>query len=108
MKAIIALSSKQFHVGEGDVIEVFRLKQKKGEQFNIKDILALEKDGKIITDKRYIGECSVIAEVIDEKKGKKIYIFKKKKKTGYKRKKGHRDSISLVKIVKIQSSDVTS
>ncbi|MCM8758728.1 MAG: 50S ribosomal protein L21 [Candidatus Omnitrophica bacterium] len=108
MRAIIGLSGKQFHVGEGDVIESFRLKKKKGEQFNITEIFALEKDGIIITDKKYLGNCCVVAEVIEEKKGKKIYVFKKKKKTGYKRKKGHRDFISLVRIIKIQSSDVTS
>ncbi|MCX7705981.1 MAG: 50S ribosomal protein L21 [bacterium] len=106
MKAIIGISGKQFHVEPNDIIEVFRLKQRKGEQFEIKNVFALEKEGQIITDRDYLGKCSVIAEVVDEKKGEKIYVFKKKKKTGYKRKKGHRDLISLVKIIKIQ--DVTS
>lgn len=107
MKAIIGLSGRQFHVGEGDILEVFRLEQKKGEQFVIKDIIALEKEGAIITDKNQIKKYSVVAEVIDEKKGKKVIVFKKKKKTGYKRKKGHRDLISIIKIVKIQESDAT-
>lgn len=108
MKAIIGLSGKQFHVGQGDEIEVFRLKQKKGEQFTIKDILALEKDGIIVTDKKQLAKYCVVAEVIDEKKGEKICVFKKKKKTGYKRKKGHRDMLSVVRIIKIQNEDATS
>ncbi|MCM8828639.1 MAG: bL21 family ribosomal protein, partial [Candidatus Omnitrophica bacterium] len=68
MKAIICLSGKQFHVGEGDVLEVFRLKQKKGEQFTIVDVVALEKDGILTTDKDILKDCSVTLEVLDEKK----------------------------------------
>ncbi|MCM8814824.1 MAG: 50S ribosomal protein L21 [Candidatus Omnitrophica bacterium] len=108
MKAIISISGRQFHVGGGDILEVFRLKQKKGEQFTINEIVALEKDGSLITDRDILKDCCVIAEVIDEKKGKKIRVFKKKKKTGYKRKRGHRDSLSLIKILKIQVPDAKS
>ncbi|MCM8764037.1 MAG: 50S ribosomal protein L21 [Candidatus Omnitrophica bacterium] len=108
MKAIICLSGKQFHVGEGDILEVFRLKQKKGEQFTIQEVVALEKEGSLITDKDILKDCSVVAEVLDEKKDRKIYVFKKKKKTGYKRKKGHRDFLSVIKIVRIQSPDAKS
>ncbi len=108
MKAIIGLSGKQFHVGEGDVFEVFKLKQEKGKQFNIQDIVAVEKENSIITDSEYLKKCSVLAEILDEKKGEKIYVFKKKKKTGYSRKKGHRDMLSVVKILRIETPDATS
>lgn len=108
MKAIIGLSGKQFQVQEGDVVEVFKLPYEKGKQFEIRDILAIDNEGHLIYDKEALKNFSVIAEVIEEKKGKKIYVFKKKKKTGYSRKRGHRDSLSVVKIIKIQSSNATS
>ncbi|MGB9642294.1 MAG: 50S ribosomal protein L21 [Candidatus Ratteibacteria bacterium] len=108
MKAIIGLSGKQFCVKEGDMFEVFKLPHHKGNQFTIQEVLAIEKEGSLITDKDVVKNCSVIAEVVDEKKGKKIYVFKKKKKTGYSRKIGHRDMLSIVKIVKIQAPNAAS
>ncbi len=108
MKAIINLSGKQYHIGEGDIIEVFKLNHKKGEQFTINDVALIEKDGVLLTDPDTIKNYSIVAEVLEEKKGKKVLVFKKKKKTEYKRKKGHRDYISVVKILKIQSPDGTS
>ncbi|HOJ30502.1 MAG TPA: 50S ribosomal protein L21 [bacterium] len=108
MKAIIGLSGKQYCVKEGDTFEVFKLSHQKGNQFTIQDILAIEKQGSLITDKEFLKNCAVIAEVIDEKKGEKLYVFKKKKKTGYSKKTGHRDILSVVKIVRIQTSDAAS
>ncbi len=108
MNAIIEVSGRQFHVQEGDVIEVFKIGRKKGEQFTIQDIVAIEKDGTLLVDHKSTKNYSVLAEVVDEKKGKKIHVFKKKKKTGYHRKMGHRDCISVIKILKIQTTNATS
>ncbi|HOK79321.1 MAG TPA: 50S ribosomal protein L21 [bacterium] len=108
MRAIIGLSGKQFCVKEGDMFEVFKLPYQKGSQFTIQDVLAIEKEGSLITDKNILKNCSVIAEIVDEKKGRKLYVFKKKKKTGYSKKTGHRDILSIVKIVKIQTSNAAS
>lgn len=108
MKAIIGISGRQFHVQEGDIIEVFKIDHRKGQQFTIQNIVAVEKDGVLIVDRDSLKNYSVLAELIDEKKGKKIHVFKKKKKTGYHLKKGHRDCISVIKIIKIQTPDATS
>lgn len=108
MKAIIGISGRQFHVQDGDIIEIFRVNHKKGEQFSIQDIYAIEKDGVLIVDKASLKNYSVLVEVVDEKKGEKIHVFKKKKKTGYHRKIGHRDYISVIKIIGIQTTDATS
>ncbi|MCL5408528.1 MAG: 50S ribosomal protein L21 [Candidatus Omnitrophica bacterium] len=101
MYSIVSISGKQFLVKEGDILEVYKLQQKKGEKFEISDVVALEKDGRLIMDKDGLKNCKVIAEVIKEKKGEKIYSFKKKSKTGYKRGVGYRDSVTVLKISQI-------
>lgn len=103
MYSIVSISGKQFLVKEGDVLEVYKLSQKKGEKVEINNVIALEKDGKLIIKKEELKDCKVIAEVINEKKGDKVYSFKKKSKTGYKRGIGYRDSISVLKISQIIS-----
>jgi len=102
MYAIISLSGKQFLVKEGEQIEVLRLAGKAGDQIEIKDVLAVEKDGKLINKAESLKTCSVAAEIVAEKKGEKIYVFKKIKKTGYKRGIGHRDRITVIKINSIR------
>ena len=101
MYAIVAMSGKQYLVKEGDFVEVLRLKDKTGDKIEINDIIVLEKDGKLITKKEELKNFKVLAEVVKEKKGEKIYSFKKKPKTGYKRGVGYRDSISVLKVSKI-------
>ncbi|MCL5674579.1 MAG: 50S ribosomal protein L21 [Candidatus Omnitrophica bacterium] len=101
MYSIVSISGKQFSVKEGDVLEVYKIQQKKGEKIEINDVIALEKDGRLIIKKDELKNCKVIAEIINEKKGEKIYSFKKKPKTGYKRGIGYRDSISVLKISQI-------
>jgi large subunit ribosomal protein L21 len=108
MKAIVEISGRQFCVQEGDIINLFKIDHPKGHQFAIENILAVEKDGVMIIDREALKNFSVLAEIVEEKKGKKIHSFKKKKKTGYHRKIGYRDSISVVKIVGIQKIDATS
>jgi len=101
MYAIISMAGKQFVVKEGDKLEVMHLAKKVGDKIEISDVLALEKDGKLISNRDDLKKCSVVVEVVEEKKGDKICVFKKKKKTGYRKKTGHRDVISVVRVDKI-------
>jgi len=101
MYAVIGLSGKQFLVREGDTIEAFRIGRKEGEEFVITDVRLLEKDDTVVTDAAALAKCEVTAQVVKEKKGEKIYSFKKKAKTGYTRGVGHRDRITVVKISRI-------
>jgi large subunit ribosomal protein L21 len=101
MYAVIGLSGKQYLVREGDLIESFKIGKKEGESFTITDIRLLGKDDAVITDAESLSRYEVSAQILQEKKGKKIYSFKKKAKTGYSRGVGHRDQIAVIKIEKI-------
>jgi len=100
MYAIIEFGGKQFKVSEGEIFETFPVRSIKEKKFEISPISIY--DGKnLLTDKEKLKDIKVICEIIEEKKGEKIYSFKKKAKTGYKRGIGYRDTLVRIKVNKI-------
>ncbi len=101
MDAFVELSGKQVRVREGMEFSVLKLKGKKaGSKVDIHPVCCMD-DKEIIVDKKKLKEIKVVCEVLAEKKGRKIYSFKKKPKTGYKKGYGHRDSLTVLKVVSI-------
>ena len=99
MYAIIATGGKQYKVSEGDIIKVEKLGVEAGETVTFGDVLAVSNDGlKVGSD---VANASVTASVIENGKGKKIVVYKYKRKTGYHKKNGHRQQYTKVKIEKI-------
>lgn len=101
MYAFIELGGKQIKVKEGLKFSVLKIKGKKiGEEIELKPVCFF--DGKeIITEKDKLDNIKVICEVLEEKKGKKIYVFRKTAKTGYKRGIGYRDRLTVLKVKSI-------
>jgi len=100
MFAFIEISGRQVKVSEGETFEVFRIEAKKGKKVEFEPVSFY--DGKdLIVDKKDLEKVKVICEIIEEKKGEKIYSFKKKPKTGYKKGIGHRDRLMVLKVEKI-------
>ena len=79
MFAIIKTGGKQYKIKENDIIFVEKLKNKKGDKIDIKDVLLLSNDEKNIKiGAPYLKGISIKAEVLEQKKNKKIIVFKKK------------------------------
>lgn len=101
MFAVILTGGKQYRVKKGDKLKVERLKIEKGGKV-IFDHVLLRGDGKKTEiGKPYIGGVKVEGKLIEEKKDKKKIVFKFHSKTRYKKKKGHRQIMSLVEIIKV-------
>lgn len=101
MYAFIEIGGKQIKVKEGSKFSIFRLKDRKvGDEVELKPLCIIEED-KIITDKKKLENIKVICEVIEEKKGEKLYVFRKTAKTGYRRGIGHRDKLTVLKVKSI-------
>ena len=101
MYAIIATGGKQYKVAEGDVIRVEKLGVEAGETVTFDQVLAVSKDGrKGVED---VKNASVTASVVGNGKGKKVIVYKYKRKTGYHKKNGHRQQYTEVKIEKINA-----
>jgi large subunit ribosomal protein L21 len=104
MKATIKTQGKQFSVSEGDILIVDRYpKTEKGSTIEIKEVLAAGEGDNFKVGTPLLPGALVKATVLENKRGKKIVVFKKKKRKGYERKQGHRQELSVIKIESIQA-----
>jgi large subunit ribosomal protein L21 len=102
MYAIIKTGGKQYKVAEGDVIRVEKLGVAEGEKVVFDEVLLVSNDGDLTVGNPTVASATVEATVTAEGKGKKVVVFKyKPKNNGYKRKQGHRQPFTAVKIDKI-------
>lgn len=101
MYAIIATGGKQYKVAEGDVIRVEKLGAEAGETVTFDQVLAVSNDGLKVGDE--VANATVTASVVENGKGKKVIVYKYKRKTGYHKKNGHRQQFTKVKIEKINA-----
>ncbi len=101
MYAIVRSGGRQHKVAVGDVLEIDKVDAKAGDTVALTPLLLV--DGEMITaDATALGKVSVTAEVIAETKGPKIKIIKFKNKTGYKKRQGHRQRYTQVKVTGIK------
>ncbi len=104
MKATIKTQGKQFVVTEGDVLIVDRYPQaEQGSTVEINDVLSVGEGAEIKIGTPTVAGASVTAEVLENKRGKKIVIFKKTKRKGYDRRTGHRQDLTVIKIKTISA-----
>ncbi len=102
MYAIIATGGKQYKVSEGDVIKVEKLGAAAGETVTFDQVL-LVNNGEVVVGNPTVANANVSATVVKEGKGKKVIVYKYKRKTGYHKKNGHRQAYTEVKIDKINA-----
>ena len=101
MYAIIATGGKQYKVSEGDVIYVEKLDAEEGTAVTFDQVLAVSDNGlKVGAD---VASSTVTATVMGQGKGKKVIVYKYKRKSGYHKKNGHRQAYTKVKINKINA-----
>ncbi|MCI8529195.1 MAG: 50S ribosomal protein L21 [Lachnospiraceae bacterium] len=101
MYAIIATGGKQYKVSEGDVIKIEKLNAENGSTVTFDQVIAVS-DGTLKVGED-IANATVSATVMEQGKGKKVIVYKYKRKTGYHKKNGHRQAYTQVKIDKINS-----
>ena len=104
MFAIINIAGKQFRVEEGDQIKVPHLSTDAGKSLAFDKVLLVNDGKKVQLGSPLLSNASISATVVEHGRGRKIRIFKKKRRKGYKRKNGHRQGFSLVKIDSISTS----
>nr|WP_300002088.1 50S ribosomal protein L21 [Tissierella sp.] len=101
MYAVIETGGKQYRVQEGDVLFVEKLDVEEGETINFDKVLLMSKDGDLVAGKPYVENAKVEASVLTQGKAKKIIVFKYKAKKNYRKKQGHRQPFTKVKVEKI-------
>lgn len=103
MFAVIRTGGKQYKVAQDDVLEVERVEAAAGDKIQL-DVLMLGNGADVTVGAPLVAGASVTAEVVELTRGKKIVIFKKRRRQNYRRKNGHRQDLMLVKIVNIAAA----
>ncbi len=105
MYAVIETGGKQYRVSKGDVIEIERaaLADEKKAAIRFERVLMVAGDKGVQVGDPVIGGAKVTGKLLDEIRGQKVMVFKKKRRKGYKRTRGHRQELMRVEIQKIQA-----
>ena len=99
MKATIQTQGKQFTVSEGDILFVNRFPNTEaGQSVVINEVLMVGEGAGSKIGTPTVEGASVTAKILENKRGQKITIIKRKKRKGYRRKQGHRQEISVIQI----------
>lgn len=101
MYAIIETGGKQYRVQEGDTLFIEKLEANQGDTVEFDKVLAVSKDGQLVLGTPVVGGAKVSATVIENGKAPKIIVFKYKSKKDYRKKQGHRQPYTKVKIEQI-------
>ena len=101
MHAIIKSGGKQFCVNPDDIIKVEKLDLKVGDSLEIDQVLLVKNGDEITTGKPFVSGASVKAEVLEQKRSSSITVFKKKRRQNYRRKLGHRQPETVLKVLDI-------
>ncbi|HVY12939.1 MAG TPA: 50S ribosomal protein L21 [Alphaproteobacteria bacterium] len=104
MYAVIQSGGKQYKVASGDVVRVEKLEAEKGKTVQLADVLAIGEGDKLSFGNPLIKGASVSAEVVGHEKTDKVIVFKKKRRQNYRRKKGHRQNVTVLKITGISGA----
>lgn len=103
MYAVIKTGGKQYRVAEGDTLRVEKLLGEKGTSIELNDVLAIGEGENMKVGTPVVEGAKVIAEIIGQGKAKKVLIFKKRRRKGYTKKQGHRQSFTSLKIQAIKA-----
>ena len=103
MYAIVETGGKQYRVQEGSTVVVERLPSAEGEKITLNQVLAVSKDGSLTVGEPFVDGATVEATVLENGKSEKVIVFKYKRKKDYRRKQGHRQPFTKLKIESIQA-----
>ena len=102
MYAIIETGGKQYKVSEGDVLQVEKLQASEGETVELDKVMAISKDDGLTVGTPWIENAKVTATILNHGKKDKIIVFKYKPKKNYRKKQGHRQPFTQLKVEKIE------
>lgn len=101
MYAIVDIAGQQFKVEAGKKIYVHRLQDEVGASVSFEKVLLTDNEGIVKVGAPYVEGAAVKATVLEHLKGKKVIVFKKKRRKGYDKKNGHRQCLTQIQIESI-------
>ncbi len=105
MYAVIHTGGKQYRVAKNDVIEVEKLPGEAGETIDLGEVLMLGDGAEATIGAPLVDGARVRATILEQMRGPKIIVFKKKRRKNYRRKKGHRQDLTVLRITDIVAAE---
>jgi len=103
MFAVVKTGGKQYRVTVGEVIKVEKLDGEVGKNIALDQVLMVGEGESVKVGEPLIEGATVTAEVLEQKKDKKIIVFKKNRRKNYRRKKGHRQQVTVLRVKEIMA-----
>ena len=102
MYAIVETGSKQYRVSPGDTLAIERLPVESGQAVTFDRVLLVNDGGKVMVGSPTVAQATVVANVVEHKRGEKKLTFKMRRRKGYHKTIGHRQELTVVKIAEIK------
>ncbi len=103
MYAVLETGGKQYRVTTGDKVEVEHVDVEVGQAVTFDRVLLVNRDGQLSVGAPTVAGAKVVADVLEHKRGDKVVIWKMKRRKGYHKKQGHRQSLTVVQVKEIQA-----
>ncbi|MFD0761887.1 50S ribosomal protein L21 [Lutibacter aestuarii] len=107
MYAIVEIAGQQFKVAKDQKVYVHRLQEEEGAKVSFDKVLLLDNEGAVTVGAPAIEGAEVKAKILGHLKGDKVIVFKKKRRKGFRKKNGHRQSLTEIQIESIAASGAT-
>lgn len=104
MYAVIKTGGKQYRVAQNDLLTIERLEGEPGASIEFADVLMVGNGDQVKVGTPFVSGAKVTAELVDQARGPKVIAFKKRRRKNSRRKKGHRQHLSLVRITGISGA----
>ena len=101
MYAVFETGGKQYRASAGDTVTVEKLDAEAGKPFTFDRVLLVSNDGQVTVGSPLVEKANVVADVVEHKRGPKLIAFKMKRRKGNRRKVGHRQDLTVVKVTDI-------
>ncbi len=101
MYAVVRTGGKQYRISPGDKIRVEKLAGQVGEEIELKEVLLYADGEKVLTGNPLLPNVKVVGQILGQQRAKKIIVFKMKRRKGYRKKQGHRQHYTTLRIKEI-------
>jgi large subunit ribosomal protein L21 len=105
MFAVIATGGKQYNVAPNTILDIERLPGSPGETISLEDVRAFYSAAGATLGQPSISGAKVVAEILTQHRSKKVIVFKKKRRQNYRRKNGHRQDLTRIRVLELIAAD---
>ncbi|MBI3877280.1 MAG: 50S ribosomal protein L21 [Verrucomicrobia bacterium] len=103
MYAVLQTGGKQYRVSAGSKLEIERLDVPAGQPVTFDQVLLVNNEGQLKVGAPTVPGASIVADVLEHKRGVKVLIFKMKRRKGYHKTQGHRQELTVIQVKEIKA-----